>query len=47
MFFVRTCNHGENAVSFAAIEQVEKGNAEGIHNALKSALTNSDHLAIR
>ena len=33
-------------MSFAAIEQVEKGNAEGIHNALKSALTNSDHLAI-
>ena len=34
------------SVSFAAIKQVEKGNAEGIHDALKCAVTSSNHLEI-
>lgn len=45
MFFVRTCNSGRVLVSFAGIKQVEKGNAEGIYNALKHAIASSDYLA--
>ena len=46
MFFVRTCKGDQVSVSFAAIKQVEKGNTEGIHDALKCAVTSSDHLEI-
>ena len=46
MFFLRTCNAGEVSESFAAVKQVEKGNAAGIHEALQSSVSSPEHLQI-
>ena len=46
MFFVRTCSAGRISVSFAGIKQVEKGNAQAIHAALKHTITSSEFLGI-